>query len=860
MNFLFMHRLFRCLIFFFSLFFLSSCLVSERAGTLPSSDSWFDGAISAKNRGSAIEISWNPASSYSQNISKFKVYLVVGEGQYRLVGTVSSQKNSYVHSGLTAGALYSYLVRAVDDAGNEDVNAKIVTNVAYQGITDVEVTGKTTATVYLPGGGGSFDEVRIYAEPMTGEGRKLVGSTNGNASSLAITGLRSGATYKFYANVFSSAFQGEDGNLIYITRRTDSEGFDGNNYKYRGFALVAGYGSAPGAATDPADPLRIPKTRLIRLTWLPFAGASATTKYRVVRTLAGGDLNMATTALCSSSSTVSCKVCEVTGSGLQTCTDSNVAAPPVTYEYSVSLVISRGDDSWVEELPLSEAAGSASDYSMRVKAQVPPDNMVLVQRDSVNYETCQFMVRSSDPLKKQRCTYSGLGARPTNTGPGKPSLNLESGYYDFGYNLFVDRWETGCNWTSANSGGMCGAGGTSGDCMGFSTGSTFMDPSASLGVDGNVFYQVGQFEIPSNGIRTTSRCYLKVAGSWVSASNLLTGSYSNAQRASVLTVDPSANGGYRPPLGDIHQVSAVAACTAQTTPYGNKRLIRRREQIASNAMPTIQGEPNWMTPLQASRISADSDGHASGNYQCASDNLKYGLTVGDPNRIDAISGTSASNILTVLRNTSMDKQANVYTFGGARYGMSVPFLGSLITSKCVSRYGVQDSFGSFDETSVDQIGPSANVAANTTVGASVSSYDDGATDFAGFVFNGTQGLRSLEPTPGANSSVYYSNGSCYYDGTSTACLAQNYFSVPLGLPLANSDDGGNAISMGDLNTRLGYGLLRNRFVFHIRNYLLGIASGGRFDTTTGATRFSFETRSYNVLAFYSTPRCVQSPE
>ncbi len=75
-------------------------------------------------------------------------------------------------------------------------------------------------------------------------------------------------------------------------------------------------------------------------------------------------------------------------------------------------------DGIAEELPLS------GNTSFRITVPIPPANMVLSHRDSINYEMCSLMGKPTDPLNHQRCTYSGLAKNPYNSNPGNSPLNL----------------------------------------------------------------------------------------------------------------------------------------------------------------------------------------------------------------------------------------------------------------------------------------------------------------------------------------------------------------------------------------------------------------------------------------------------
>jgi len=66
--------------------------------------------------------------------------------------------------------------------------------------------------------------------------------------------------------------------------------------------------------------------------------------------------------------------------------------------------------------------------------------MVLVQRDAVNYEMCSLDVENPGPAQSQPLRIYGAWRSLITQIPGNSPLGLSTSYYDFGYNLFVDRW------------------------------------------------------------------------------------------------------------------------------------------------------------------------------------------------------------------------------------------------------------------------------------------------------------------------------------------------------------------------------------------------------------------------------------
>jgi len=431
------------------------------------------------------------------------------------------------------------------------------------------------------------------------------------------------------------------------------------NLAYNGPLRIAAWGDAPGA------PAGTPSGRQVAVTWNESGGADANTVYKLLRVAEGGALDPATVAPCTSTTDTCCLVCTVAEGNALTCTDTNVAASPKRYEYAI--------------IPDHETF-PAPDTSYRLLVPIPPHDMVLVQRDSANYEMCQRMGASTDPFNHQRCPYAGLGAVPYNAGPGKPALGLSGSYYDFGYNLFVDRWEAACKWTS----GACSIG----NCYRNSA------PTASPTVtaaDGTVFYQTV----------SPGDCFVRVSGVWKSMNDA---SVPAASRALAYTNTASTT--YRrPPIADINQANAWAVCQAVVdADYGAKRLLRIREREVAIAWPWLPGEPGAIDDTTITAMEAGSSG------RCNTDNLHGGT----PTAFNTAAETAASN------NTVLSY-----------------VIGSSATRNCVSRIGAQDVVGNVAEWYSDQMATCSSSSHTCTGGT--STLDNGNTDFAGFRFDGVQG-------------------------------------------------------------------------------------------------------------------------
>lgn len=761
--------------------FLCGCLAEETKTPVvgaQTTNAWFSGVKTVQNLGgspSSIKISWDPPL---QSIQGYNIYAVdqnSATGAWMLVDSVSPSTTSYVHSGLISGLLYTYKVEAIDMTGSEDKNKIQKSTVAFEGIYDVLVTGKTTATAQLGSTNGSFDQIRIYAQPKFGNQPKvLVGLASGVSTSINLTGLRSGVTYSFSAQAFMSFLGGEDGNQVTVTKQTPSVSFGSGeisdtNYTYRGFMNVMSYGKAPGAPDDTVVPERSPKTRQIRLTWLPFQNSTATTTYRLIRAPAGVTMDSTVTNACTTASTGSCVVCEVIGVNSLSCLDTAIPdfdpkTQTVKFEYTVTQVLKDvSNTSYAEELPLV----NTNDYKTSV--QVPPDNMVLVHRDAANFEMCQTLGRTSDPRKKQRCPYTGLGNVPINSGPNRPSLNLDPAYYDFGYNLFVDRWPLACNWTKASNGGKCGSTSTpgnptSGDCIGIGGQTDAFGADANFankGKIGDVFLFMARASAEiTGGWWQGYNCYIKTASGWQTTNSL---TLTNAEKLSMLTNDPSSGGGHRPPALGFGPDTGWSICQASQNAYGNKRLIRKREYVVSNTISRMAGEPFAVTSRNArNRLWTGTDGFTGAYRQCL-------RVTSSTSQIPTLTSVSAPDDLGSTLMTAGNWRAQLMS-GGSTYGnYNYLFIGNPYTTGCISRFGVNDIAGMYNLGSDRVIKQGSSVPGDYLSVASL--YDNGANDTPGMHWDGIRGTS------------YTSNVFVSIATGDTATPPFNYFNPTLGIPI-----------------------------------------------------------------------------
>jgi len=744
----------------FSALTFASCLPAETAPPSPTAtaaapDLTFGGATSASDlNGTTIQVNWSAGTG--QAITGYKVYEVNSDSSLSTVGNVSSTSTSYVIAGLTAGTFHSYIVRAVDSAGDTDGNGVTVSALAYAGITGVS-SATTTGLVVTVSRSNAASAVHIYCAPSRSGVYSLVGSVGGEAGLATLTGLYSGTTYTCYALGVGPTGV-EDSNTATVTGQTTSF----SSTLYQGVLAVSAYGAAPVAPTG------TPTSAQVTVTWKGFTSARSTTQYALVRTSVGNTLDMTTTTACTAASVTSCLVCTVTGSGAQGCTDTNVGPSPSTYDYAVTEM----PGGWVEETPV------AGDSVYRITVEIPPENMVLVHRDAANAEICALMNKQSDPFNHQRCAYTGLGATPYNSNPLGSPLNLTTGYYDFGYDLFVDRWTAACNWTAS---ACVGAGSGNNDCWGSSV-------PGMTATAGTVYYSVNNASCWVN-LTGTSSGWQQTAANTLSSDGVAI--ISPTYFAKMYTVQPSTTK-RKPPITAVDQISAYAVCNSVSDPdYGAKRLLRRREYIAAAAPPWMPGEPGARSDSATLTLQSYS-ANASPAYGCNA----YGHSTTEQNgTYNGVGYNTTQNTFTTGASFASTFNSNDLS-GGTGGGQGIFVLGSIETSKCVSRFGLQDYVGNVEQWVSDQLA-SCNETAQTCIGG-VSNLDGGNIDFNGFEFDGVQAPGAMTGgqvagTYGYTNSWQISNVLTMLDTSNGGFGAAN-FSVPFGMALVGTDSG-NALSI-----------------------------------------------------------------
>ncbi len=716
----------------------------------------FAGAAAAKNKVTGIEVSW---ISSSKEVSAYKVYRVQGK-KLNLLASLPSTVSAYVDGTVSWGSIYSYIVRAADTKGVEETNSKQVSALAWAGIDTVSPLTRSSLQINMANATPIADEVRIYLQPANKSVDPiLVKTLTGSDLTATIENLKVGYKYLIKAQAYVNSLKKEDGNEVEFTVNTDTEGYHDEGIskaKWGNVMNIRAFGESPGSNPHPSILDKSPSLRHVEVAFNSFTSMPSTTKYVVIRTKEGLSIDTSASSACSDTTLTSCLACSFTGIGVLNCKDDNVAASPMRYRYTLALVHDDGTETWVE--PLNDS--KVDNFSVLVP--IPPKDMILVQRDAVNYEMCSQMQKTSDPSNHNRCIYNGVGAVPYSSGHNKPPLNLTSGYYDFGYNLFVDRYPNACNWTRSANGGMCGAGATAGDCRGALANETVL-PSNTIGVDGNVYWAYTHASWNVN--YSSNICLQKIGGAWkriMDINNSYTNQASYYQK--MITTDPSNQGGQKPPLiqSNLGPITANLICNSFVDPnYGIKRISRMREYRAYAVFPIITNEPyattysiarnNWM----GFSGGANQGLHDSSNgYAC-------------PNYVKDPAMTAFANDTAMMAQNDFAQ----YVSAGSVYGGGF-FIGSPMTSDCQSRYGMHDMH-------FQQAWPVSDYfnyqqSPNISIGG-ISPIDDGNRDLLMDANGAMTGFKMDWTTAFING-----GGGMYFYGTSAPT---NYMSIPMGLPI-----------------------------------------------------------------------------
>ena len=333
---------------------------------------------------------------------------------------------------------------------------------------------------------------------------------------------------------------------------------------------------------------------------------------------------------------------------------------------------------------------------------LPPYNMVMVPRRIVNANICQSLQETPDASQNNRCAYTGLVKE-----------SATSDYFQLTYDLIIDRFEYGCNYTSSvGANGSCGTNTSSQNlpCYGNQL------PTSSSVVN-SIFYN-----------RSTGRCHVNGGASW---SNV-----DGAASAQLKVVGEGGEGRLADlaPLTHISQQKAQAICANRTSAakpillrndsrdmtIGDStfRLPSRLEQVALTSWDNGRYSHTDISALEQGKDMSTSPKCNSSRADGVSEFSDADLVL--TTAIHTLPGTSSSNILSMAT-------------------------GSDVMSQCASRYQVRSLVGNVREWSDEQF--SCNSAGGCTGGQGVYKGSVSGANVMGaansYAFDGTTGPSVL---------------------------------------------------------------------------------------------------------------------
>lgn len=504
-----------------------------------------------------------------------------------------------------------------------------VTNVSMR-LVWTHVAGAATYTVYE----------MVAGTPV------FVANVTAPTSTYTVTGLAGGSTHTYRVRM-TDAFGQTELNTVDLTATTSAL-----TSTHGGWSDVRAWGAKTPApqASDLST-----QSASVTLAWnavTPSAGVVAS--YNIYRSTTAGTENY------------SSPLATGINAATRSYTDST-AVGGTTYYYNIAPVVGGS-------VIIPSAAADRE-----IKVIVPPDNMVLLHRWIGNLLMCTRMGRASDRNNNYRCAHTGPGG--------------DGAFFDYGHNIFIDRYEQGCNYTYSSTSNKCGS---ADGCIG-----TLATPNGV--VTGNlydVYYS-----------RLYGTCYINANGgtTWYA----VTSANVNAGLRSVMG---SAAPGL-PPFVLIDQVRAQDVCEGQTLTgfSGTKRLFRRKELVV-----LAMWDPTWS--------------------DATIDTVKNGVNLNVTGHCNTNTGSGLT-----FENTSLPSLANRDTLpsclngdcAGTAAALRSVRTGSNATANCQSRFGAQDLAGNVLEWTSDQI--YCNLGTCAGVAAASNTADTANGDFNGANFDGVQG-------------------------------------------------------------------------------------------------------------------------
>lgn len=430
-----------------------------------------------------------------------------------------------------------------------------------------------------------------------------------------------------------------------------------------------------------------------------------------------------------------------------------------------------------------------------IGVMIPPQNQVFVHRRVLNKEVCSRIGQTSDKTDDNSCDYDGAGGVDTDADNVIDKYKLST-------NFLVDRYELGCDYTSAVNQTLCTGGSP---CLG--TSATTPTTLAA----GEFFYE-----------RDSGNCLMTDGG----------GGMQNISAGTAAELDQTIfrNHADLPPIVNVTQTQADTICNARSA----TTAIVIEKDSASAVTDTLAGSDyRIMNRTEFVALAAWDDTDSS-----LTDSSITSTELGSD--LD-ISSKCNSNTANGVSDNFSDAETPLSAFSYTSPGTSSSTIrqlasGSDFTRDCVSKYGIVDLIGNVREWNGNQIGADLvsvqAVALDAVSGAFNMTDGDEATyafDNTPTTTNGNQTGPDLETA--ANSSTTWTIAN--KDNSATR------FDLPIGLPIDQA---------GTPNFLIGQTSGITSAQLHSDDILVdadggtvsGFISGGSHSSGTGAGRYKVD--------------------
>jgi len=394
-----------------------------------------------------------------------------------------------------------------------------------------------------------------------------------------------------------------------------------------------------------------------------------------------------------------------------------------------------------------------------IRVVAAPVNSSFVHRWMINQEICHKMHMTTtsskkvDPTKNYRCPYVGPGG--------------SGGYYDYGRDLIVDRFEASCPYTNSPTAGRCING--SNGCIGLGDPTTVNLTSV---VDKDIYYD-----------RENGSCYI-YDGAISSWRNFDLAPVSLISNAIDNQYDPY-NSALNAPMTNLSNAQADLICQARPRPQ-----LYKNATTTMTLFPTITVAPfTSVMGLPEKKDFMAYSAHAKyyeQNFSTESEAtvLEKGEAL---NAVSACNSSNASGLENYFSDSDLPSSSYIFTLAGTKNSgirsLLTGSIGSGIfagTENCSSRYGIQDIYGNVAEWVKDAMTcTDATTKICRMSGGLASQYNFG--NGHSYAFDMITGPY-LEDGTGLGGDSVGDN----FIGTLTYARAEanaNKFSFPVGLPI-----------------------------------------------------------------------------